>query len=80
MGELWLNGGMEERECGWLERQMVSRHPLGLHNSMQGRNDLRVTPIVIIYPHYRFKNGSLVPIGNKGRFLPFENSKKMNEM
>ena len=44
MGELWLKGKMDERECGWLERQMVSRHPLGKHNSMQGRNVLRVTP------------------------------------
>ena len=35
---------MEERECGWLERQRVSRHPLRNHNSMQGRSDLRVTP------------------------------------
>ena len=25
-GELWLNGGMEEREGEWLERNMVSRH------------------------------------------------------
>ena len=32
--------------------------------------------VVIISPHYRGKNGSLVPIGHKGRFLPFENSKK----
>ena len=37
MGELWLKGKMDERKCGWLERQMVSRHPLGQHNSMQGR-------------------------------------------
>ena len=44
MGELWLKGKMDERECGWLERQMVSRHPLGQHNSMQGRSVLRVTP------------------------------------
>ena len=44
MGELWLKGKMDERKCGWLERQMVSRHPLGQHNSMQGRNVLRVTP------------------------------------
>ena len=29
MGELWLKGKMDEREFGWLERQMVSRHPLG---------------------------------------------------
>ena len=45
-----LDGGamaqwrMEERECGWLEIQRVSRHPLGQHNSMQGRSVLRVTP------------------------------------
>ena len=37
-------GAMEKRECEWLERQMVSRHPLGQHNSIQGRNVLRVTP------------------------------------
>ena len=43
-GELWLNGWMEERECGWLERQRVSRNPLGQHNNMQGRIFLRVTP------------------------------------
>ena len=34
--------------------------------------------VVRIYPHYRGKNGSLVPIGHKGRFLPLENSKKQN--
>ena len=28
-GELWLNGGMEEREGEWLERKMVSRHSHG---------------------------------------------------
>ena len=44
MGEPWLKGKMDERECGWLERQMVSRNPLGQHKSMQGRNVLRVTP------------------------------------
>ena len=43
-GELWLNGRMDEREGEWLERKMVSRHSLGKHNSMQGRNFLRVTP------------------------------------
>ena len=32
--------------------------------------------VVRISPHYRGKNGSLLPIGNKGRFLPLENSKK----
>ena len=44
MEELWLNGWMEERVCGWLERQRVSKHPLGQHNSMQGRIVLRVAP------------------------------------
>ena len=43
-GELWLNGGMDEREGEWLERKMISRNSLGKHNSMQGRNELRVTP------------------------------------
>ena len=33
--------------------------------------------VVRISPHYRGKNGSLVPIGHKGRFLPLENSKKI---
>ena len=28
-GELWLNGGMEEREGEWLERKIVSRHSHG---------------------------------------------------
>ena len=37
-GELWLNGRTDEREGEWLERKMVSRHSLGKHNSMQGRN------------------------------------------
>ena len=32
--------------------------------------------LVRISPHYRGRNGSLVPIGKKGRFLPLENSKK----
>ena len=44
VGELWLKGKMDEMECGWLERKMVLRHPLEQHNSMQGRNVLRVTP------------------------------------
>ena len=44
MGDQWLKGKMDKRECGWLERKMVSRHLLGQHNSMQGRNVLRVTP------------------------------------
>ena len=34
--------------------------------------------IVRISPHYRTKNGSLVPIGHKGRFQLFENRKKWN--
>ena len=34
---------MEERECGWLGRQM-SQGIHGQHNSMQGRSCLRVTP------------------------------------
>ena len=45
VGEQWLGEmEMKERESGWLERKMVSRNPLGQHNSMQGRNLLRVTP------------------------------------
>ena len=44
MGELWLYGRMDEREGEWLERKMVSRHSLGQHNSIEERNDLRVTP------------------------------------
>ena len=32
--------------------------------------------VVRISPHYRGSNDSLVPIGHKGWFLPFENSKK----
>ena len=43
-GELWLNGGMEEREGEWLERKMVSRHSHGQHNDREMRSDLRVTP------------------------------------
>ena len=34
-GELWLNGGMEEREGEWFERQMVSRHSHGQHNDRE---------------------------------------------
>ena len=34
---------MEERECGWLERQR-SQGIHGKHNNMQGRSVLRVTP------------------------------------
>ena len=41
--ELWLKGGMEEREGEWLERKMVSRHSHGKHNDREIR-DLRVTP------------------------------------
>ena len=43
-GEFWLNGGMEEREGEWLERQRVSRHSHGKHNDREMRSDLRVTP------------------------------------
>ena len=31
--------------------------------------------VVRISPHYKGRNGSLVPIGHKGRFVLFENSK-----
>ena len=34
--------------------------------------------VVRIYPYYRGRNGSLVPIGHKGRFLLFENRKTGN--
>ena len=34
-GELWINGGMEEMEGEWLERQMVSRHSHGKHNNRE---------------------------------------------
>ena len=37
-----------------------------------------MSTVVRISPHYKGKNGSLVPIGHKGRFLPLENSKKQN--
>ena len=37
------------------------------------------SPVVRISPHRRSKNGSLVPIGHKGRFLLFENKKKRND-
>ena len=43
-GELWLNGGMEEREGEWLERQRVSRHSHGQRNDREMRSSLRVTP------------------------------------
>ena len=34
-GELWLKGGMEEREGEWLESQMVSSHSHRKHNDME---------------------------------------------
>ena len=34
-GELWLKGGMEEREGEWLEIQMVSRHSHRQHNDRE---------------------------------------------
>ena len=43
-GELWLNGGMEEREGEWLERQRVSRNSHGQSNDREMRSNLRVTP------------------------------------
>ena len=49
MGELWLNGRMEERESEWLERKMVSRHSLQQHNNMERRDELRVTPPLYLY-------------------------------
>ena len=55
MGELWLNGRMDERESEWVERKMVSRHSLGQHNSMQGRNDLRVTTSPLFIGFLGFK-------------------------
>ena len=44
VGKQWLDGmEMEERECGWFERQM-SQSIRGQHNNRQGRSALRVTP------------------------------------
>ena len=43
-GELWLNGGMEEREGEWIESQRVSRHSHGQRNDRERRSLLRVTP------------------------------------
>ena len=34
-GELWLNGGMDEREGEWLERKMFSRHSHMQHNDKE---------------------------------------------
>ena len=34
-GELWLNGGMEEREGEWLEMKMVSRDSHEHHNDRE---------------------------------------------
>ena len=34
-GELWLNGGMDEREGEWLQRKMVSRHSHEQHNDRE---------------------------------------------
>ena len=50
-GELWLNGGMEEREGEWIERKMVSRHSHGKHNYREVRSDFRVnpTPLFILF-------------------------------
>ena len=36
--------------------------------------------VVRISPHYRSRNGSLVPIGHKGRFILLENRKNEMEM
>ena len=54
---------------------------LSLASEFQSRFSLNMVfiSIVRISPHYRGKNGSLVPIGHKGRFLPLENSKKRND-
>ena len=46
-GELWLNGGMEEREGEWLERKMVSRHSLRQRNDRDMRSDLRAIPTLL---------------------------------
>ena len=46
--ELWLNGGMEEREDEWVERQRVSRHSHEKHSDKEMRSDLRVTPAPLI--------------------------------
>ena len=43
MGELWLNGRMDEREGEWIERKMVSRHSHGKPNDREW-SVLRVTP------------------------------------
>ena len=40
---------------------------------------LLLGPVVRISPHCRSKNGSLVPIGHKGRFLLLENRKNKRE-
>ena len=34
-GELWFNGGMEEREGEWIERKMVLRHSHRQHNDRE---------------------------------------------
>ena len=44
VGKQWLDGmEMEERECGWFERQR-SQSIHGKHNNRQVRSALRVTP------------------------------------
>ena len=45
--ELWLNGGMEEREGEWLERKMVSRHSHGQPNYRERRSVSRVMPTLL---------------------------------
>ena len=51
VGKEWLDGiEMEERECGWFERQR-SQSIHGQHNNRQVRSVLRVTPHpLIVFP------------------------------
>ena len=48
-GELWLNGGMEEREGEWLERKRVSRHSHGKRNDREMRSSDESDPHPSIY-------------------------------
>ena len=49
VGKQWLDGmEMEERECGWFERQR-SQSIHRQHNNRQVRSVLRVTPTLLLY-------------------------------
>ena len=70
----WKDPGGILLRC--LDKPDIEEVILESHEGDCGGHKYWKDSVVRISPHYRGWNGSLVPIGHKGRFLPLENSKK----